>query len=384
MHDSIISFTKIGIVQLKSNGEIKHELTTSDFVQRLRNAIESDVSKHQVTYDKKSETYIIFHNGKKYTVYYGDKVLTEDSTEIDTIQILNDLILLTNEQKKKQEFSGAVKENELRSMEQIVEDGDNDIFVTEDDKLKYIDHIKKELRKIKTFDFEEVADELTDDYCLDTPLLLIAHLLFVIAGVVLACVMNSGWYLLLLLWGIVDGTIALYFEGYSVTGTIPEFLFRVIKTMVVKPIKRAISRRKQKKRVKLLTDSIVESELSENMSERAPAKVAQNAKGNKLTLKGETKETIERILAKLSKIDDKDIRRARGESLKVIMEKCRNISPQDYNKRYSDILYQLSVLDGEVSKDFINQISTHLMASEFEKTQDIVDSISTQVGRKKR
>ncbi len=382
--NNIICFTKIGIVQLKINGEIRDELTTSDFVQRITNAIENDVSKHQVEYDKKSGTYIIFHNGKKYTIYYGDTALTKNSTEIDTIQIINDLINLTSEQRKKQEFSGPVKENESRSMNQIIYDGNNDIFVTEDDKLKYIEYLKGDLKKSIIFDIEKTFDELTEEYCCDSPVLLIPHVILVVVGIVLTIVLQNAWYLAMTFGAVCDGVFAIETEGYSLVGTILEFIFRVIKTMIASPIIRALSKRQKKKRIKQLTDSIVESELSENMSEITPVKVNQNTSSNKLTLKGETKETIERVLAKLSQIDDKDIRRRYGERLKEIMEACRNISPQEYNKRYSNVLYQLSVLDGDVSKDFINQLSTHLMASEFEKTQDIVDSISTQIGRKKR
>ena len=69
MKENIICFTKIDVVQLKVNGEITQELPTSDFLGRLKTAIENDVSKHQVSYDNNKDQYTIFHNGKKYIVF---------------------------------------------------------------------------------------------------------------------------------------------------------------------------------------------------------------------------------------------------------------------------------------------------------------------------
>lgn len=376
MKENIICFTKIDIVQLKVNGEITQELPTSDFLGRLKTAIENDVSKHQVSYDNNKDQYTIFHNGKKYIVYYGDTKIDSKSNQIDIIQVLNNLVTLSEEKKRKQEIYQEVEEKKQKSLKEIIKNGNDGIFYSEDDKLKYINHLKKELAKESIF---SGLGKITDQkYEIDKYDALLKTMLIDLVGILVFSILpfiTSIGYLFL-------GFVFCFIDSLCIRGGMNATLMSLIVRLFYRLgsysssiVNNIVSKINKKRKIKILSNSIIESELSEKMSEEVPIT-------NLYTLKGETKDTIKRIASKLPLVKDKTLLKDYADRLEELIDECRDIPPHEYNKRYSDILFQLSYLDGEVSKEAGKELSTHVINSDFNKTSDVVESISSlQTGR---
>ena len=393
MDENIISFTKINISQLKVNGEIKHELITSDFIERLEKAIKSDVSKNQVNYDSKKGTYEIYHNGKKYDVFYGDKrikfykdkITGQDSREIDTAQILNSLVSLSDEQKKVQEFNGNIRIDQSRTIEEIMENGDKGIFYSEDDKVKYIEETEKKIsfknvfKSLSKIFTESYHIDYRDDrfeYVLKGSYLI--GILGMVGGFIAAFVTSNFWFILIL----VEGAMEFFLPsviGYSLLTTLGQVIYRAFKwsgLLVAKTIKRMLTKR----RLKQISKSIVESELSEYMSEKTPEKkIESEEKKEQFTLKGESKNVSKKILLKLPLIKDKERANDFACRLDELIDMCRDVKEEEYNARFSSILYQLSRLDGEISDEIKKELETHVITSDYQKTKEQVENVSDQV-----
>lgn len=387
MNDSIISFTKIEIVQLKVNGEIKHELPTSDFINRLKNAIIGNVAKNQVIYNENNGTYEIFHNSKKYQVYYGNVLIDSKCNEIDTLQSLNSLVAITNEQKSKQGYKEDITLCKARDIEEIVKNGDEDIFYSEDDKLKYIKYTNKKLSKESVF--KGLSKVFTKTYVHDIDDGFIAYILGMLPGFALALgiiIMGTINFLPTMPWliylfaGVFDMAGAVIF-GISLSTTIAQVIYRVFKWCAL-AIKNGVSKRQQKKRLKLIKNSVIESDLSEYMSEKVPESFNKDEeKDDEVTLKSEAKETARKILSKLPLLKDRELVEEYGTKLDELLNQCSIVSDSEYNSRYSEILYQLSWLDGEISESIKKELATHVMNSDYNRAKEQVESVSsTQLG----
>lgn len=377
MKANIISFTKIDIVQLRIDGEVRHELPTDEFIQRLKMAIKSNVFKHQVNYNEKKGTFTIYHNGKTYEVYYGDEKIDKNCKQIDIVQTLKELVTLTHEQMSSQNFNGELKEEIKRSLEEIITNGDDGIFYSEDDKVKYVKYWNNKLANQSVF--EDFADIYTEDYFdssgwhvggvfLDTLFLSIMLTACIFTGTIFP-------YILGVIFSIIDIVLGLGKEK-SYMSLLPQLIVRTYK-FGVSVIKKTISKVKKKHKINSISNSIMESELSENMSEKTPEKTfSSKIDTKKPTLKGEAKETIRRILSKLPLIKDQNKIKEYGERLEDIIELFKDIPEKEYNKRYSEILFKLSYLDGELGEEVRKELAKNVLAMDYAITRGEVDSIS--------
>lgn len=381
MNDSIISFTKIGVVQLRVGDEIKSELSTDDFLARLETAIESDVSKHKVTYDNETGNYEIFHNGKKYKVYCGNKIIDKTCSEVDILQNLNNLVDLSNTQKKDQVYQGNEEETESRSLSDIVRDGDKGVFYTEDDKVKYIEYQEQKIRN--DYIFSGLSDVLSgaslDSVDWDATGGFIVSMIVMFTFLIVTGITKNYWFLI--------GSAAGLGELFATFATEEDALIsKGIKAVLrffqcgYYVMKRYLKKQFKKLKLKKISNSIIESELSETISSKAPVKVARKTKSSDKTLKGEAKNLIEKIFySYLPNIEDEELKKVYAQRLDEIIEMYKNIPEADYNKGYSHVLSQLSYLDGEIGEQRRKEISTHVMNTDFEKTRETVENISSSV-----
>jgi hypothetical protein len=386
MKDSIISFTKIDIVQLKIDNEIKHELATQDFIDRLKNAIINDVSKHHVSYNTEDGTYEMFHNGRKYSIYFGDKIVDRNCDQIELIQTLNELVELSENQKNNQKFNGDVKEIKTRSIEEIVKDGDDGVFYSEDDKIKYIKYIKEKLSKKSVF--EGVKDIITGNSHISADWNdlggMVPGILFFLVGGIGGLLTHEIPYLVVTLVGVLDFVIDLIQldDDNTLLNSIAKRIVRVGQGLYY-IVKNKVNKSLEKRRLKVISKSIMESELSENISSKAPARVERKDNSDRLTLAGESKGTIRKIYNKISMIKDNDLRSKLALELDELIEIFKK-TPRSANKELSDILYQLSYLDGKVSEEVKKQILFNAVTMDFSRLNKRVDDISDAIGSNAR
>jgi hypothetical protein len=386
MKDSIISFTKIDIVQLKIDNEIKHELATQDFIDRLKNAIINDVSKHHVSYNTEDGTYEMFHNGRKYSIYFGDKIVDRNCDQIDLIQTLNELVELSENQKNNQKFNGDVKEINSRSIEEIVKDGDDGIFYSEDDKVKYIKYIKEKLSKKSVL--EGVKDIITGNSSKSADWNdiggIVPGAIVGLIGIIGGAITHGIPYLIACVIGVIDFVIDLI--QLDDDNTFLNFLAKKIVRFfqgLYYIAKNGINKSLEKRRLKVISKSIMESELSENISSKAPARVERKENSDRLTLAGESKGTIRKIYNKIAMIKDKELQGMLAVELDELIELFKKV-PKGSNKELSEILYQLSYLDGKVSEEVKKQISSNAITMDFSRLNKRVDDISDAIGSNAR
>lgn len=376
-----ITFTKLGVVQLKVDDVIKDELPMEDFLQRLRQAIENDVSKHQVI-ENTNGLYEIFHNGKKYTVFYGKALITKNSPQIDTVQILNELVELSKTQKRIQDFKEDIKEEKPRSLNEIISNGNEGIFYSEDDKIKYIEYRNKKLKEEKVL--EGLSKIFTDyNYNLDDswdtwPALVgaIPGALVFVGSIVLGALLNNLWLLIPMTYGIIDAMVTL-FHGVAPLSFLGQVALRGF-VWLGHAVSRISKRLGKRKRLAAIKKSIIEADLSETISEKAPERKERKISEKDKTLKGEAKESIKKIFSKLALLSDLDTKSTYASQLNEIIDLFKSVKPEEYNQGFSDVLYKLSYLDGQVSEDIRKEISTHAITSDYQSTKQLVDNISDE------
>jgi len=376
-----ITFTKLGVVQLKVDDVIKDELPMEDFLQRLRQAIENDVSKHQVI-ENTNGLYEIFHNGKKYTVFYGKALITKNSPQIDTVQILNELVELSKTQKRIQDFKEDIKEEKPRSLNEIISNGNEGIFYSEDDKIKYIEYRNKKLKEEKVL--EGLSKIFTDyNYNLDDswdtwPALVgaIPGALVFVGSIVLGALLNNLWLLIPMTYGIIDAMVTL-FHGVAPLSFLGQVALRGF-VWLGHAVSRISKRLGKRKRLAAIKKSIIEADLSETISEKAPERKERKISEKDKTLKGEAKESIKKIFSKLALLSDLDTKGTYASQLNEIIDLFKSVKPEEYNQGFSDVLYKLSYLDGQVSEDIRKEISTHAITSDYQSTKQLVDNISDE------
>ena len=380
---NIISFTKLDVVQLKIDDVIKDELPTDDFLQRLRQAILNDVSKHQVTYDSEKNNYEIFHNGKKYVVYYGDQKIEKGSEYIDTIQLLNELVELSNTQKRRQECGENVREVQTRPIEEIIENGDDGIFYSEDDKVKYVNYCNKKLSKEKIL--EGLSSVLLEKYNLDeytsaAPIFLgvgFSFLCLIVGFVLCQALVNPPPVLgVFTLYSIIDIGIII-FRDISPLTFLAQIPIRCV-VWIFKALGRVIKRLGKRRKLRLIKNSIIESELAESISAKAPEKREVKTKEEDLSLKGQAKEAIRKIYSKLDYLEKAETKAEIAKDLDEIIEMYKVADPQNYNKEFSDIIYQLSWLDGKLAAELKKELSSHTTTSDYQKTSNVIDSMGEE------
>jgi hypothetical protein len=378
---NVITFTKLGVVQLKVDDVIKDELPMEDFLQRLRQAIENDVSKHQVI-ENTNGLYEIFHNGKKYTVFYGKSLITKNSPQIDTVQILNELVELSKTQKRIQDFKEDIKEEKPRSLNEIVSNGNEGIFYSEDDKIKYIEYRNKKLKEEKVL--EGLSKIFTDyNYNLDDswdtwPALVgaIPGALVFVGSIVLGAILNSLWLLIPMAYGVIEAMVTL-FHGVAPLSFLGQVALRGF-VWLGHAASRISKRLGKRRRLAAIKKSIIEADLSETISEKAPERKERKISEKDKTLKGEAKESIKKIFSKLALLSDLDTKGTYASQLNEIIDLFKSVKPEEYNQGFSDVLYKLSYLDGQVSEDIRKEISTHAITSDYQSTKQLVDNISDE------
>ena len=378
MKDDIISFTKLDITQLRVNGEITQELPTIDFLERLKNTIISDVSKDRVHFDKYEQCYKIFHNRRRYIAYFGNSKITNDCEHIEVLQVLNKLVELTKEQQKLQNNKGKITIVKTRTIDEIVKDGDNGIFYTEDDKVKYIKYYREKLAKNKFYKgcWQKVSWRRSVWG-------IIPGMATLIGSLTVSIVFHNLWFFIGILCGIIDAiTYAASDSRYSPLNFLLQKLFSLPATLF-NMIKKGISKLNEKRRLKIIENSIMKSELTENMTDEFSPKVEDNTpKKHNITLKGEARETVRRIFSKLELIKDKEAMVSIAKELKDIIEMFQENPDEDYNKKYSEILYLLSFLDGKTSDILKSQLFTQTIADDHRKTVEKISHIDDEPARR--
>ena len=382
MKKNIVSFTKLDIVQLKVNGEIRQELPTSIFLERIENAIKSDVSKDQVIVNEEGN-YEIYHNGKTYSVCYGDELVNNTNTNIDVITALNNLVSLSDVQKKKQKYDGEQYEISSRNLKEIVEDGDEGIFYSEDDKEKYVEYYKKELSRLSVFKGLSKTFLLSSDTTgvnWDGVVTIFPSLFLGITSMVLWGLTTNWIFAIMALYSVIEFTslAKTSIENTPLNVILKTFL-RVFQ-FVYRIIKNTFSKIHKKHIVEKIEKTIDRSELSEKMTEvihQANEVVSTNEK--QYVLKDETKKAIKNVFTKITMIADDKVKTDCAKDLDTIIEVYKSIPEEEYNKGFSDLLYQLSFIDGRLSEELRKQISSNQIQSTFDRTNRKIDSISEDV-----
>ena len=139
MEDNVIYFTKLETV--KSKGF--NELTYVDFFKKLSLGIQGDVLRNQVLFDEEKQEYTIIYNGETYKVYYVANPLTPDCEREEIINNLGRLCNLTRQRYRVVEIEQEEKEKEKREYEEIIENGEQGIYYSDEDKKTYVEYLKK-------------------------------------------------------------------------------------------------------------------------------------------------------------------------------------------------------------------------------------------------
>ena len=260
-----------------------------------------------------------------------------------------------------------------------MENGKEGIFYSEDDKIKYIEYCNKQLADEDMF--EGLSEVFTEDYNLDSswsmwPVALgaIPGILLFIASIIIGETFGLNWLAIPAVYGIIDSMVT-FAHGVAPLSFLAQIPIRAA-IWLGKAANRIVKRLGKRKRLAAIKNSIIEADLSETISEKAPERRERKTSDLDKTLKGEAKESIRKIFSKLALLSDQDTKGLHARELNEIIDLFKNVKPEDYNQGFSDVLYKLSYLDGKVSEDIRNEISTHTIDSDYQKTMGRVDSIS--------
>lgn len=144
-----VIFTKLGTVKIADE-----EYTYEDFFQKMKEKISRRVEENYVVYDEEKDCFIVkYHRcaskGDNYRVYYGKDIITKDSERKDIVELLNKLISITEKTKADKERKKEEEKLEEDRCELAIKNGNKGIFRSDEDKSRYLEYLKKELKKTK-------------------------------------------------------------------------------------------------------------------------------------------------------------------------------------------------------------------------------------------
>ena len=136
-----IYFTKLKTV-IFDNKEITREM----FYKNMRDLINTDIDNNYITYDKENDEYKIRYKGRLYTVYYGKEKLNEYSADKETLEFIDKLVKVSEDQKKVRDEDSRRFVYYDKKRTEALRNADRNIFKSDDDKKAKIEMINKEYK----------------------------------------------------------------------------------------------------------------------------------------------------------------------------------------------------------------------------------------------
>ncbi len=134
-------FTRIKTVRFNDS-----EVLYDSFYKTMRDLINSDIDNNYVTYDKENDEYKIRYKGRFYTVYYGKEKLNEYSADKETLEFIDKLVKVSEDQKKVRDEDSRRFVYYDRKRAEALRNADRNIFKSDNDKKAKIEMINKEYK----------------------------------------------------------------------------------------------------------------------------------------------------------------------------------------------------------------------------------------------
>ena len=134
-------FTRIKTVRFNDS-----EVLYDSFYKTMRDLINSDIDNNYVTYDKENDEYKIRYKGRLYTVYYGKEKLNEYSADKETLEFIDKLVKVSENQKKVRDEDSRRFVYYDRKRAEALRNADRNIFKSDNDKKAKIEMINKEYK----------------------------------------------------------------------------------------------------------------------------------------------------------------------------------------------------------------------------------------------
>ncbi len=402
MEMNSLNFTKLGTVKYDES-----EYTYDDFFQLMQRNITRDVDNNRVYFDIKRNHYIIKILSNSYQVKYGNELINKLSDKKEIITILDKLIELSKksiEYQKKQEK--IVKENELKQQQEVkknevaIENGEKGIFNTEEDKKRYISHLKKELSNCK-FEFpslfkihKSIVDKIWDNIIFK----ILVGFNFIGGGLL------GLWGMLSFAYTIDLKYVILMLSGGAISFQMPLHIALVLSIIIsypfvslVKAIKTHSKKDKIKTKIKALKESLSKSISKEdnNMFDEL-AKEAEKAEVNQIEKENSIPEhrAVEEILKefnvlknKIVLIQDEKQKNTYIEQLRKLVDYYEEVSITFSEKGnmltvHRQVLEQVIVMSFEVEKLLKEEEKKQQQADEFDRMLDEANRVSAMGSRK--
>ena len=373
MEDDRLYFTKLNTVVYMAKG-VKHEVPINVFLNELSSSIDRNISGYSVSYDK-NYGYSIFYNYELYDVYYGNKELSKKSERKDLVDKLDGLVI------KSREVKNSINEKKEKE-NSLIENGDNGIFYTENDKIEYIKCLKERLKKRSIFDNATYG---LDEYDIVGSQYFAIPLFFIN----LACLMVSSLLHIDAIFmpsiglAVLDGIIA----GTSITISDDEYCFSTISgllALITRPlkwgknvIKNVLSKSKERRKISLLEKTVKHTKLIE--TEKKEIEEHEEEK----PLKTEVSKSIKLGNSKLLRINDIDRKLEYASKLLDILtmfEEAKN--SDDYNKDYSEILDIVTKLNVDMDNVLKNEQEMKGQLQEYETVKQEIQKAGKSSARR--
>ena len=326
MEKKSISFTKLGTV--KSDD---FEYTCEDFYQLIHSSIIRNVNYNSVSYNASTDCYEIEFKGIIYKVFCGKDKLTRQSSRKDIIKALEELVSTTNEKKELKKTENERKKEELEVRNIAIENGDKGIFNSDDDKRIYIEYLKEELKKIPTIG---------------------KSIVYIASGLISLLLLFAAFFTPLMLGIELFEGLSDIIKGLSIVPTLGISTFVTIVLIKkfadfheflsdlgiddVSSLDEIIEKRKIKKRIKALKNSLSKSKSKEIVSKRKEESIVEVKDTSTTKSLNPVKHSVKEI--------SKEIR-----ELKEIILKINN---DEQKKEFSSELLEILDYYKEVAKTF--------------------------------
>ncbi len=150
-----LTFTKLGTVKCS-----EFELTKKDFFRKMTSLIMDNPNIHNVSYDKKSDTYEVMYNSNKFEVKYGNEYLSSDCSDQSLVSCLNQLVAISTIQKTLCDEEKELNKQKEKKEQKLMENAKNNVLKTNEDKLAKIDLLRKEDKEKGAKSLEEIVELL--------------------------------------------------------------------------------------------------------------------------------------------------------------------------------------------------------------------------------
>jgi hypothetical protein len=202
-------FTRIKTVRFNDS-----EVLYDSFYKTMRDLINSDIDNNYVTYDKENDEYKIRYKGRLYTVYYGKEKLNEYRADKETLEFIDKLVKVSEDQKKVRDEDSRRFVYYDKKRTEALRNADSNIFKSDDDKKAKIEMINKEYKDKGHKFFRGIWDLFIGmNVCekIDLEDKLVYHLiLFVIIGIISIVLAFTGSFLAGLTTVLAGGALSLF------------------------------------------------------------------------------------------------------------------------------------------------------------------------------